>query len=136
MRPKLFPTSHNRGARRESKSHHPFFRSLLGLFRKVGFECVDADWLQRLYRESQNAVATEIVFAQRTVIPEIPGVEQAYLGLLPASQFLKIVENDNSEVLTSIFYDNVRHWQDWNPVNTEMRGNSRRCGGQPLFPLA
>ena len=108
----------------------------LGLFRKVGFECVDADWLQRLYRESQNAVATEIVFAQRTVIPEIPGVEQAYLGLLPASQFLKIVENDNSEVLTSIFYDNVRHWQDWNPVNTEMRGNSRRCGGQPLFPLA
>ncbi len=29
MRPKLFPTSHNRGARRESKSHHPFFRSLL-----------------------------------------------------------------------------------------------------------
>src|SRR5712692_4878650 len=30
MRPKLFPTSHNRGARRESKSHHPFFRSLLG----------------------------------------------------------------------------------------------------------
>ncbi len=107
----------------------------LGLFRKVGFECVDADWLQRLYRESQNAVATEIVFAQRTVIPEIPGVEQAYLGLLPASQFLKIVENDNSEVLTSIFYDNVRHWQDWNPVNTEMRETLGDAEASLYFPL-
>lgn len=107
----------------------------LGIFRKVGFECVDADWLQRLYRESQNALATEIVFAQRTVIPEIPGVEQAYLGLLPASEFLKIVENDNGEVQTSIFYDNVRHWQEWNPVNTEMRETLSAAETSLFFPL-
>jgi len=40
---------------------------------------------------------------------------------MPARQFLELVENDNEEILTSIFYDNVRHWQDWNPVNAEMR---------------
>jgi hypothetical protein len=107
----------------------------LGLFRKVAFDCIDADQLQRLYRESQNAATTEIVFSQRTVIPEIPGVEQAYLGLLPASQFLRLVENDNDEVLTSLFYDNVRHWQEWNPVNSEMRDTLSTPERARYFPL-
>jgi hypothetical protein len=107
----------------------------LGLFRKVGFDCIDAEKLQQLYRESQNAVATEVVFSERTVIPEIPGVEQAYLGLLPASQFLRLVENDNNEVLTSLFYDNVRHWQEWNPVNSEMRDTLSSLEKARYFPL-
>lgn len=107
----------------------------LGLFRKVGAECVDADQLQRLYRESQNAIATEVLFLERTVIPEIPGVEQAYLGLLSAPQFLRLVENDNEEVLTSLFYDNVRHWQEWNPVNSEIRDTLSSLETARYFPL-
>jgi hypothetical protein len=107
----------------------------LGLFRKVGFECVDADQLQRLYRESQNALATEVLFSERTVIPEIPGVEQAYLGLLSAREFLRLIENDNDEVLTSLFYDNVRHWQEWNPVNSEMRETLSSPDRARYFPL-
>jgi hypothetical protein len=107
----------------------------LGLFRKVSFECVDADQLQRLYRQSQNAPATEVVFSDRTVIPEIPGVEQAYLGLLSAHQFLRLIENDSEEVLTSLFYDNVRHWQDWNLVNTEMRETLSSPEQARYFPL-
>ena len=107
----------------------------LGLFRKVGAECVDADQLQRLYRESQNAIATEVLFSERTVIPEIPGVEQAYLGLLSAPQFLRLVENDNEEVLTSLFYDNVRHWQEWNLVNSEMRDTLSSPESARYFPL-
>lgn len=107
----------------------------LGLFRKVVAECIDADQLQRLYRESQNAIATEVLFSERTVIPEIPGVEQAYIGLLSAPQFLRLVENDNEEVLTSLFYDNVRHWQEWNPVNSEMRDTLSSPESARYFPL-
>jgi hypothetical protein len=107
----------------------------LGLFRRVVFECVDAERLQRLYRESQNAVAVEITFSERTVIPEISGVEQAYLGLLPATEYLKLVENDSQEILTTIFYDNVRHWQEWNPVNNEIRNTLSGADSKVLFPL-
>jgi hypothetical protein len=107
----------------------------LGLFRRVGVECIDADQLQRLYRQSQNAIATEVLFSERTVIPEIPGVEQAYLGLLSAPQFLRLVENDNEEVLTSLFYDNVRHWQEWNPVNSEIRDTLSFPESARYFPL-
>ncbi|MEK6640602.1 MAG: AIPR family protein [Nitrospirota bacterium] len=107
----------------------------LGLFRNVAVECLGADQVQRLFRESQTTVSTEIVFADRTVIPEIPGVEQAYMGLLPAGQFLKLIENNNAEVLTSIFYDNVRHWQEWNSVNTEMRETLSTHDRAVYFPL-
>jgi hypothetical protein len=67
--------------------------------------------------------------------PDIPGVEQDYLGLLPASEFLKLVENESAEIRSAIFYDNVRHWQEWNPVNTEMRTTLSDAGSKVLFPL-
>lgn len=107
----------------------------LGLFRKTTFDCVGAEWLQRLSREVQNAISTEIVFSERTVIPEMPGVEQAYLGLLPAPEFLRLIENDNQEVLASLFYDNVRHWQEWNPVNSEIRDTLTSTAMSVYFPL-
>ena len=75
----------------------------LGLFRNVVIQCLGADQVQRLYRESQTTVSTEIVFADRTVIPEIPGVEQAYMGLLPAGQFLKLGLRELVWVVSSIF---------------------------------
>ena len=107
----------------------------LGLFRRVVFDCIDAERLQRLYRESQNAVSVEITFSQNTVIPDIPGVDQAYLGLLPASEYLKLIENENQEMLTAIFYDNVRHWQEWNTVNNEIRNTLSNADTRVLFPL-
>ena len=107
----------------------------LGLFRKTSFNCVGAEWLQKLSREVQNAISTEIVFSERTVIPEMPGVEQAYLGLLPATEFLRLIENDNQEVLASLFYDNVRHWQEWNPVNSEIRDTLAKPNMSVYFPL-
>jgi len=105
------------------------------LFRDVAFACLGATELQALYRKTKNAVATQITFANPTVLPEIPGVEQAYVGVLPAPEFLRLIENENEEVLTSLFYDNVRHWQEWNPVNSEMRATIRDPEKQVHFPL-
>lgn len=107
----------------------------LGLFRHVSFECLGADDIQRLTRESQNAISTEIQFSKRVVIPEMNGVEEAYLGVLPATEFLKLVQSDTGEIRTSLFYDNVRHWQDWNPVNTEMKATLDDANFQKYFPL-
>lgn len=107
----------------------------LQLFRRVTFDCIDAGRLQKLYRESRNAITAEITFSQKTVIPDIPDVEQAYLGLLPATEFLKLVENESQEMNNGIFYDNVRHWQEWNPVNNEIRGTLSSPASKVLLPL-
>lgn len=93
----------------------------LGLFRDVEFTPVGADAIQKLYNQAKNAVSREFTFMSRTVVPEMPGVTEAYIGLLPAKEFLSIVEDDGGELLRSIFYDNVRDWQDYNAVNSEMR---------------
>lgn len=93
----------------------------IGLFRDVEFAPIDASSIQRLYRESKNSVAREFEFAQRTLVPDVPGVNEAYVGLLPANEFLNLIRDENGEILKGIFYDNVRDWQDYNPVNTEMR---------------
>ncbi|PSH02698.1 MAG: AIPR protein, partial [Acidobacteria bacterium] len=61
------------------------------LFREVEFIPVDAEGLQKLYRQTKNALSTKFKFEKRTVIPSAPGVTQAYLGFLPASEFLERV---------------------------------------------
>lgn len=91
------------------------------IFRDVEFIPIDADAIQRLYRQTKNAVRREFTFAHRTTVPEIAGVTEAYIGLLPASQFISILTNEDGEITKSIFYDNVRDWQDLNPVNSEIR---------------
>lgn len=107
----------------------------LNMFRKVAFECLGADKLHQLYQESKNAIRREITFPNRTVLPDLPGVQQAYLGLLPATEFLKLIENENAEMIGSIFYDNVRDWQEWTPVNTDMRNTIDSLSGKVYFPL-
>ncbi len=107
----------------------------VGLFRSITFDYIDAERIQRLYSASKNAVSREIVLSERTVIPEIPNVDQAYLGLLPAPEFLKLVQNEAGEILASIFYDNVRHWQEWNPVNNEIKETLTDPVNKVRFPL-
>jgi hypothetical protein len=91
------------------------------LFGTVDFIAVGADEAQKLYRQAKNAIAKDFTFSNRTVVPEINGVADAYIGLVSAPEFLSILRDDNGELLKGIFYDNVRDWQDYNAVNIEIR---------------
>jgi hypothetical protein len=107
----------------------------LNLFKKVDFEFIDAEKIQALFQETKNAISAEIHFPDQTVIPELPGIEQAYLGLLNAVEYLKLIKNSNEEIITSIFYDNVRHWQEWNSVNQEIKNTLESEDQKTYFPL-
>lgn len=91
------------------------------IFRSVEFVPVDVEGIQRFNRESRNSVSREFEFAQKTVVPTIAGITEAYVGLLSAPEFLRLIEDENGEILKGIFYDNVRDWQDFNAVNSEIR---------------
>jgi hypothetical protein len=97
----------------------------LGIFRSVIFNPVDADRLQALYQATKNRVQAEVLFSERTVLPEIVGVKEAYLGVLPAVEYLKLIVDDAGNILKSLFYDNVRDYQGDNEVNTEIRDTLR-----------
>jgi hypothetical protein len=92
------------------------------LFRSVEFDPIDASTLHTLYREAKNAISRQFTFPNPAVVPEIAGVSDAYLGLLPAPEFLSIICDDDGEIVKSIFYDNVRDFQSYDAaVNADIR---------------
>ena len=91
------------------------------LFRDVTFTLLGAEGIQRLYRQTKNAIAREFVFENRVVIPEVPGVTQAFLGFLPVPELMKIIADESGEMIGGLFYGNPRDWQDYNDVNAEIK---------------
>ena len=57
------------------------------LFSDVFFTPVDADCLQRLFKATIDKIQSEIDFPDRIALPEMDGINEAYLGILPASTF-------------------------------------------------
>lgn len=92
-----------------------------GNFREVDFVCLGADGIQRLYNQTRNAFGRDFIFTDKIDVPQIEGVNQAYLGFLPKDQFLSLIEDESGEIIRGIFYDNVRDFQEYNPVNSEIR---------------
>jgi len=87
------------------------------LFEKVIFHPFGAREIATAYRKTKESISTTINFNNRITLPKINGVSQAYIGLLPYSEFLKIV-SDSDDNLLNVFEDNVRDFQgDNNDVN-------------------
>lgn len=92
------------------------------IFGSVDFDCIGADVLQKLYRQAKNAVARDFTFSNHAAAPEIPGVNEAYLGFIPASEFLPIVTNDDGEIMRGAFESNLRDFQGAdNTVNNAIK---------------
>ena len=90
------------------------------LFSQVDFVPVDVDYLQRLYKATIDKIEVEIDFPDRITLPEMDKIKEAYLGILPATQFLSLVSNEDG-IIKSILYDNVRDFQgENNDVNAEI----------------
>jgi hypothetical protein len=106
-----------------------------GLFEAVEFELVGASELHKRYVQATNRVGTTVNFQRKVPLPKIPGINQAFLGVLPATEFLKMIVDENDSVRRFVFYDNVRDFQDLdNPVNTGILETLRSQDAQ-LFPV-
>ncbi|MEH2113191.1 hypothetical protein [Nostoc sp.] len=87
------------------------------MFEKVYFYPIDADNLQNLYRLANNKISRQIKFEKRTALPEIEDVREAYIGILPAREYLKLITDESDNIIRGLFYDNVRDFQGKNDVN-------------------
>ncbi len=91
------------------------------MFRDVTFMPLGAAGIQKLYRQSKSAIEREFVFENRVTVPEVPQVAQAYVGFLPVPELMKIISDDDGEMIAGLFYSNPRDWQDYNDVNSEIK---------------
>lgn len=90
-----------------------------GLFERITFEPVDANLIQKYYRKTSEKISAQFNFERFITLPQINGIQESYLGIIPFNEFRKILINDNGRI-NNIFYDNVRDWLGENPVNKKI----------------
>ena len=83
------------------------------LFEKVSFTPYGAKEISTAYRKTKESTSTTFNFSNRITIPKINGVSQADIGLIPYNEFLKIVADEEDNLL-NVFEDNVRDFQGEN----------------------
>lgn len=90
------------------------------VFNKIDFYFIDYNHLQSDYKKIGQKISRTFAFSQRTLIPDIENVKEAYIGVIPATTVIDLIEED-SELISSIFYDNVRDFQGPNKINQEIK---------------
>jgi hypothetical protein len=94
----------------------------IGIFDDVTIVPYGAIDIQKLYHETKNKLQTTITFQNRIALPDINDVKEAYLGVIPFYEYVKLIQDEN-QTIHSIFDDNVRDFQgDNNSVNKKIKG--------------
>lgn len=107
-----------------------------GLFSAVDFEFVNSEDLKSIYRRLSNKVTKQITFEKHTILPKIQGVKRAFIGILPCTEYLKLICDNDGKLLKNVFYDNVRDFQGENSVNREILSTLASDGpGRETFVL-
>lgn len=106
-----------------------------GFFSEVGFTPIDGEAIKTLYRELRRMVVREIVFEKHTILPNIEHVQEAYIGILPCAEYLKLICDPEGNLQRSLFYDNVRDFQGNNPVNMEVQATLNQSDQRDKFVL-
>ena len=107
----------------------------MNIFSGVHKLAVDATLLKKTYQDLERSVVKEVEFGRATVFPKIDGVDEAYIGLLPGNEFVKLVSTDEGNLNRELFYDNVRDFQGNNPVNQEIGQTLTDLQRRSNFPL-
>ena len=106
------------------------------LFADVHFAPMGADELHASYQRSKNRIITEFTFADRVLLPNMEGVSQAWLGFIPAPEFLRLTTDDLGNIRKSLFTDNVRDFQgDRNAVNNDIRRTLQNPANRERFVI-
>ncbi len=100
------------------------------LFSSVLFYPIGASEIQDMYINTTRGIKTEIVFSRHVTLPQIEGVEQSFIGILPVSEYMKLITDENGEIRRSVFHDNVRDYQGDVGVNKQIEDtlNSHDAG--------
>lgn len=105
------------------------------IFSKVNAVPIDAERLKTIYKELERGLLRNIEFGKIAIFPRIEGVREAYLGLLPGDEFVKLVTTSEGDLNRDLFYDNVRDFQGNNPVNREIEHTINNTDAIGRFPL-
>ncbi|MGN0507358.1 MAG: AIPR family protein [Lachnospiraceae bacterium] len=97
-----------------------FFKDT-GDFSSVKFYPYDKDKVITMYTEMRRKISRTFVMEKRLPFYKMEGIKQAYFGLIKCKDVANLLTDDQEKLFNNIFEDNVRDFQGYNSVNTEIR---------------
>lgn len=107
----------------------------LNLFSNVEFNPLDASGIKARYKNLKRRLVQEIEFERHSTLPRINHVSVAYIGTLPAREYLKLITAPDGRLNKAVFYENIRDFQGDTPVNAEIRDTLVNPDSQSLLPI-
>ncbi len=104
-------------------------------FSSVNFYIYDSEKIITSYKELKKKISRSISMEKKIAFPPIEKVTQAFLGLVKCKDFIHILTDSDGNMLTNIFEDNVRDFQGYNTVNTEIQETIKNPKDQDRFGL-
>jgi len=107
----------------------------LSLFENVEIRILGAKSIQSGYRSATQSISTSIEIEKYVTLPKHPSVSEAFLGVITASELLKLitVQSDGEEIRQinrSVFYDNIRDYDTKSAINKEILRDLKDTGQQ------
>lgn len=106
----------------------------LGIFKNDIVEIIPigSEKLRKLFDKANQPLDTEFIFSDKIVLKDIKGVKESYIGILPFSEYKKIIIDDESGKLKPLFYDNVR---DFLGIDEEVNSKINSTLQDKQFPF-
>lgn len=104
-------------------------------FSEINVYPYDSEKIITAYKELKKKISRSFVMEKKVTFPAIVGVKQAFLGLVKCKDFVTILSDSDDNMLTNIFEDNVRDFQGYNTVNSEIQNTLRNPSDQARFGL-
>ncbi len=91
------------------------------IFESITFSYIDHSILQNDYKKIGKNITKSFEFSLKTLMPNIDNVKEAYIGVVPVTTIIDLIKDDDGNLETTIFYDNVRDFQGENKINVEIK---------------
>lgn len=88
--------------------------------------------LGEYYKGTKSKIEVDIKVEHKMSLPEVDDIYESYLCLIPFKEFKKLIIDSESNLIQTVFYDNIRSFQGENIVNKAM-ANSLKSGNLRLF---
>jgi cold shock CspA family protein len=105
------------------------------LFSEVKFFPLDSEKLKSTYRELKHKITKEINFEKHTILPQIDNVQEAYIGILSCNEYLNFICDSEENLQKNLFYNNIRDFQGYNPVNVDIENTLKNDAQRGRFGL-
>lgn len=109
----------------------------LGYFRNIDVEYLGRDELTSLWVNTYSAVTAELPMFSNAPLPSINGIDEAYLVVVKAKDFVNnVLESSDGSLRLHVFEENVRAYLGLNnPVNESISETLNKTDYATRFPV-